>query len=116
LTSTSAPSQQPSLETCISGSRNETFDGGVFPISPWTTGGDGNWTVHEDIIDQGKFFIKSPDLGGSTSIAVANASVSTCATFLGGTMVITVVAGGVLPPTDIFGIYLDGEEKIGLIE
>ena len=116
LTSTSAPSQQPSRETCISGSSNETFDGGVFPISPWTTGGDGNWTVHEDIIDQGKFFIKSPDLGGSASIAVANASVSTCATFLGGTMVITVVAGGVLPPTDIFGIYLDGEEKIELIE
>jgi len=116
LTSTSAPSQQPSRETCISGSRNETFDGGVFPISPWTTGGDGNWTIHEDIIDQGNFFIKSPDLGGSTSIAVANASVSTCATFLGGTMFITVLAGGVLPPTDIFGIYLDGVEKIGLIE
>ena len=116
LTSTSAPSQQPSRETCISGSRNETFDGGVFPIYPWTTGGDGNWTIHEDIVDQGTFFIKSPDLGGSASIAVANASVSTCETFLGGTMSITVLAGGVLPPTDIFGIYLDGVEKIGLIE
>ena len=115
---TTPPSQQPSSEECISGSDSETFDGGVFPVPPWTTGGDGFWTVHDGITWEGKYSIKSPDLtvAGATSIAVANATVSTCVTYLGGTMSISVLAGGILPPTDVFGLYVDGVEARQLIE
>ncbi|KAL3774274.1 hypothetical protein ACHAW5_005945 [Stephanodiscus triporus] len=116
LTLTVAPSQQPSTEPCISGSENETFEGGVFPISPWTTGGDGNWTIHEGNTNQGNYSIKSPDLSGATSIAAANVSVSTCANFSGAAMSIGLLAGGVLPPTDAFSIYIDGVEVKEVIE
>ncbi|KAL3822413.1 hypothetical protein ACHAXA_007420 [Cyclostephanos tholiformis] len=116
--STATPSQESSRESCMSGSGSETFDGGVFPVLPWTTGGDGNWTIHEGITWRGKHSIKSPNLtvAGATSIAVANASVSTCPTFSGGIVSISVLAGGILPPTDVFGIYVDGVEMRQLID
>lgn len=113
--SSTAPSKLPSYKNpaCISGSEIYSFESGVFPISPWTTGGDGNWTIYED--RQSPTWIKSPDLTGANSIAISNASVSICETFSGGTMSIIVLAN-VLPPTDVFKIYVDGVETMQLID
>jgi hypothetical protein len=121
---TIAPMQQSS--ECVSESKiynTITESGSVFPISPWTTTGDGNWTIYDrdntptmfETIATKLAWIQSPNLTGSTIIAIANASISTCETFVGGIMSITILAN-VLPPTDVFNIYIDGIETVQLIE
>jgi hypothetical protein len=121
---TIAPTQQSS--ECVSESKiynTITESGSVFPISPWMTTGDGNWTLYDnddtptmlETIATKLAWIQSPNLTGSTIIAIANASVSTCDTFVGGIMSITILAN-VLPPTDVFNIYIDGIETVQLIE
>lgn len=120
---TKAPTQQPN--ECVSESEiyNIVSDS-IFPISPWTTTGDGNWTIYDDdtpteaaaaTATATKVWIQSPNLTGSTTTAIANASITTCETYLGGTMSITVLAN-VLPPTDVFNIYIDRIETVQLIE
>jgi hypothetical protein len=123
---TIAPTTQQS-SGCVSESKiyNTTESGGsVFPISPWTTTGDGNWTIYNSdntptiepiVATKLVAWIQSPNLTGSTIIAIANASITTCDTFVGGIMSITILAN-VLPPTDIFNIYIDGIETVQLIE
>jgi hypothetical protein len=118
---TNAPTQQPN--ECVSESEIYNIESvSIFPISPWTTTGDGNWTIYDDdtpteaaAATTTKAWIQSPNLTGSTTAAIANASVTTCETYLGGTMSITILAN-VLPPTDVFNIYIDGIETVQLIE
>jgi hypothetical protein len=38
------------------------FEDGAFPVSPWTTGGDGVWAVDQTQVNAGIYSIKSPDL------------------------------------------------------
>ena len=108
--------QQPNEETtCMSAPGSEKFESGMFPISPWTTGGDGNWTIDEGDTYEGMYSVKSPDLSGARSRAISNITISTCDSYEGGTMSFGVRAS-VLPPTDLFKVYINGEEKLLLID
>ena len=55
-----------------------------------------------------------PDLTGSTSSSISNATVVTCESFKGGTMTLGVRAS-VLPPSDVFGVFIDGVKETQLI-
>ena len=108
--------QQPNEETtCMSAPGSENFESGMFPIPPWTTGGDGNWTIDEGDTYEGMYSVKSPDLSGATSKSISNITISTCDSYEGGTMSFGVRAS-VLPPTDLFKVYINGEEKLLLID
>ena len=101
--------------TCMSAPGSENFESGIFPISPWTTVGDGNWTIDEGDTYEGMYAVKSPDLSGATSKSISNITISTCDSYEGGTMSFGVRAS-VLPPTDLFKVYINGEEKLLLID
>ncbi|KAL7542552.1 hypothetical protein ACHAXR_012900 [Thalassiosira sp. AJA248-18] len=109
------PSEARSF-SCMSAGGYENFESGSFPISPWTTSGDGSWTIDKGNTYEGMYSIKSPDLSGTASFpAVSNATISTCETFAGGTMTLGVKAS-VLPPSDMFGIFIDGINDIQLVD
>jgi hypothetical protein len=80
-----------------------------FPKAPWTTGGDGVWTIDDANSQEGTYAIKSPNLEGSPTVAISNATLTICDDFAGGTLSFNVLAP-VLPPHDFFIWYVDGVE------
>jgi hypothetical protein len=80
-----------------------------FPKAPWTTGGDGVWTIDDANSQEGTYAIKSPNLEGSSTVSISNATLTICSDFAGGTLSFNVLAP-VLPPHDFFIWYVDGVE------
>ena len=81
----------------------------VFPVAPWTTGGDGVWAIDDTNAQEGTYSIKSPDLDGSEGTAVSNATLAICDDFAGGVLMFNTLAP-ILPPYDILVWYVDGVE------
>lgn len=79
----------------------------AFPNTPWSTGGAGDWAIASDRAFSGESSLKSPDLVGITN-AIANATLHVCDGFRGGSLQLQAWAS-VLPPNDIFFVYVDGE-------
>ena len=80
----------------------------VFPNAPWTTGGDGEWTI-DDTNALGSYSIKSPNLEGSEGAAFSNATLAICDDFNGGVLNFNTLAP-VLPPYDVLVWFVDGVE------
>ncbi|KAL7491152.1 hypothetical protein ACHAWT_000622 [Skeletonema menzelii] len=80
----------------------------VFPKAPWTTGGDGEWTI-DDTNAIGSYSIKSPNLEGSEGAAFSNATLAICDDFNGGVLNFNTLAP-VLPPYDVLVWFVDGVE------
>lgn len=94
---------------------SDDFEAGVFPIPPWTTGGDGVWALDETDAFEGTYSIKSPNLDGSPTPVTSNATLTLCQDFTGGVLKVQVKAS-VLPPSDIFIIYINGESAAQLVD
>ncbi|EJK46032.1 hypothetical protein THAOC_35327 [Thalassiosira oceanica] len=101
------PTSTPTSRDCFAAPGESFFEDGDFPRSPWSTSGDGNWTIDEGDTYQGLYSIKSPDFNGSPSKRTSRATFSTCEDFKGGTLTFSHLAS-VLPPSDVFVIYIDG--------
>jgi len=102
----------PQIESCAPLDPNPyTFEppNNVFPVAPWTTGGDGVWTIDDTNAQEGTYSIKSPDLDGSEGTAVSNATLAICDDFAGGVLMFNTLAP-VVPPYDILVWYVDGVE------
>jgi len=102
----------PQSESCAPLDPNPyTFEppNNVFPVAPWTTGGDGVWTIDDTNAQEGTYSIKSPDLDGSEGTAVSNATLAICDDFAGGVLMFNTLAP-VVPPYDILVWYVDGVE------
>ena len=117
-----APSTAPtpatpdiSVPSCVPLDPNpDNFEDGTFPLPPWSTGGDGDWALSTEQAFNGTTSLKSPDLDGSQVTSVSNATLQICDDFLGGVLRLQVIAS-VLPPNDIFIIYVDGESEKQLV-
>ncbi len=102
----------PDPQTCAPFEPNPyTFEppNNDFPKAPWTTGGDGVWTIDDANSQEGTYAIKSPNLEGSPTVSISNATLTICSDFAGGTLSFNVLAP-VLPPHDFFIWYVDGVE------
>ena len=109
------PTSAPTSQNCFAAPGESFFEDGVFPQSPWSTSGDGNWTIDEGDTYQGLYAIKSPDFNGSPTKKTSRATFSTCADFKGGALTFSYLAS-VLPPSDVFIIYVDGTSVEHIIE
>ncbi|KAL7468613.1 hypothetical protein ACHAXS_008865 [Conticribra weissflogii] len=94
---------------------SDDFESGTFPTPPWTTGGDGEWFIDTAQAFEGTYSIRSPDLEGSTTAVYSNATIVTCDNFVGGVLSAQVLAS-VLPPSDLFIIYIDGNSAAQLVD
>ena len=77
LTTNSEPTSTPTPEDCFAAPGESSFEDGIFPESPWSTSGDGNWTIDEGDTYQGLYSIKSPDFEGSPSKKTSRVTFST---------------------------------------
>lgn len=93
----------------------DSFESGHFPSPPWSTGGDGVWTLADDRFFDGDYSIISPDLDGSVGRAVSNATLQTCEEFSGGVLRLNAFAS-VFPPFDWFHIYVDGSVAGAMVD
>jgi len=111
--STSPPttkSLQPTQTACVPLDPNPySFEppNNVFPKPPWTTGGDGEWTIDDSSSYTGKYSIRSPNFDGSPVLQISNATLTVCDDYAGGPLIFRVIAS-VLPPQDNFIVYVDG--------
>lgn len=111
--STSPPttkSLQPTQTACVPLDPNPySFEppNNVFPKPPWTTGGDGEWTIDDSSSQTGKYSIRSPNFDGSPVLQISNATLTVCDDYAGGPLIFRVIAS-VLPPQDNFIVYVDG--------
>jgi len=101
-------------ETCVE-VISDGFESGTFPTPPWTTGGDGEWFIDTAQAFEGTYSIRSPDLEGSPTAVYSNATIVTCESFPGGVLSAQVLAS-VLPPSDLFIIYIDGDSAAQLVD
>jgi len=90
------------------------FEDGAFPLPPWSTGGAGNWALSTDKAYTGTTSIKSPDFNGAGS-SISNVTLEICDNFIGGSLHFWVLAS-VVPPHDIFMVYIDGEAAAQLVD
>mmetsp|Transcript_9622 Transcript_9622/g.21698 ORF Transcript_9622/g.21698 Transcript_9622/m.21698 type:complete len:825 (+) Transcript_9622:721-3195(+) len=116
-----APTPVQVGEPCVPLDPNpDSFEDGTFPSSPWSTAGaDGVWAVSTekayDVNDSGITSLRSPNLDGTTIPSVSNATLEICNDFLGGVLRLQVYPS-VIPPRDIFIIYIDGEPAAQLVD
>lgn len=104
----------PSNPDCVPLQNNpEDFSDGTFPSPPWSTGGAGVWTTDTEQFFSGDASIRSPNLEG-TAGGMSNVTLDLCDDFTGGVMTLKAFAS-VLPPADIFIIYVDGESAAQLV-
>lgn len=94
-----------------------TFDppNNEFPIQPWTTGGDGVWAIDSSTASVGTYSIRSPNFDGEPIKQVSNATLEVCDDFEGGPLTFYAIAS-VLPPQDVFIVYIDGEVAAQLVD
>jgi len=83
----------------------------VFPVSPWSTTGEGDnlWSLTNDKAYSGATSLRSPVLEGGK--AESNATLHICEDFNGGYLQFHYIAS-VLPPFDIFVVSIDGENPM----
>mmetsp|Transcript_28474 Transcript_28474/g.57297 ORF Transcript_28474/g.57297 Transcript_28474/m.57297 type:complete len:567 (+) Transcript_28474:69-1769(+) len=116
---TRKPTQGPTPKVCVPLNPNPyTFEPpkNVFPIEPWTTGGDGVWAI-DSTSDAytGTYSIKSPNFDGEPTKQISNATLEICDDFEGGPLVFYARAS-VLPPQDVFIVYIDGVVAAQLVD
>jgi len=90
----------------------DSFEDGLFPLSPWSTDGDGDWALTTERAFDGATSLKSPALNGSQLIS--NATLRTCDDFEGGILRLQVMAS-VQPPNDMFVVSIDGVQAAQLV-
>lgn len=87
----------------------EGFEGGEFPIAPWSTEGETPWAIDTERVRTGTYSIKSGDLDLlDTTQKNSNVTFVTSADWPDGTLVLSVLAGVQLPIDD-FLYFVDGE-------
>ena len=72
------------------------FEEGTFPDSPeWSTTGDGLWELSTERVNTGRYSIRSPDLSNvDFTPGFSNVTLSTNPAWMGGTVVLSILAGG----------------------
>ena len=115
---TTSPTQirAPVRAECVPLEPNpESFEVDKFPLPPWSTAGDGVWTLSSKKAYEGKSSLRSPKFEDRTTAATSNATLQVCDDFPGGLLKLQMYAS-VQPPRDIFEIYIDGESAAQLVD
>ena len=87
----------------------EGFEGGEFPIAPWTTEGDEPWAIDTERVRTGTYSIKSGSLDlVDTAQKNSNVTFTTNSDWPDGTLVLSIFAGVQLPIDD-FLFFVDGQ-------
>jgi hypothetical protein len=114
--SSGTPPPTPVQEPCVPLDPNpDSFEVGRFPQQPWSTAGDGLWALTHKKAFEGKKSIRSPIFEDGRAAAVSNATLQVCNDFPGGLLRLQVYAS-VLPPRDIFEIYIDGGSAAQMVD
>ena len=85
----------------------DSFETGSWPVNPWFSSGDGDWTISTVRASEGTSSLQSPDFDGSPDPQSSNATLILGPDFGGGVMNLVVWAS-VFPPQDLFVISIDG--------
>jgi hypothetical protein len=89
----------------------------VFPAPPrWKTKGDGVWAIDSSSAHTGQYSIKSPNFDGEPTKQISNATLEICVPEGQAGPLTFYAKASVLPPQDVFIVYVDGVLAAQLVD